>query len=70
MFTSSCEKNVSFWKQMVSFFECRTVTLLVEEIILLIFVSMLELPSIPIKVAAQVIVIVLNYILSKKIVFR
>lgn len=70
VFTSPCEKNVSFWKQMVSFFEVRTVTLLVEEIILLIFVSMLELPSIPIKVAAQVIVIVLNYILSKKIVFR
>ena len=55
---------------MVSFFEGRTVTLLVEEIILLILVSMLELPSIPIKVAAQVIVIVLNYIISKKIVFR
>lgn len=70
VFTLSCEKNQNFWKQMVSFFEGRTVTLLVEEIILLIFVSVLQLPSIPIKVAAQVIVIVLNYIISKKIVFR
>lgn len=70
VFTSPCENNVNFWNQMASFFGGRAATLIVEEIILLIFVSILKLPSIPIKVTAQVIVIVLNYVISKKFVFR
>lgn len=43
---------------------------LLEEAILLIFISKLHFNSIVVKVVAQVVVVVLNYIISKLIVFR
>lgn len=57
-------------KQVSSFFGGRVATLLVEEFILLIFVTLLKFPSIPVKVVAQIIVIVLNYIISKWFIFK
>jgi putative flippase GtrA len=45
-------------------------TLVVEEVILLIFINKLHFNSILVKVAAQFVVVVLNYIISKLIVFR
>jgi len=56
-------------KQMVSFFGGRVATLVIEELILLVFVTLLAFPSVPVKVVAQVIVIVLNYVISKFWVF-
>lgn len=56
-------------KQMLSFFGGRVATLVIEELILLVFVTLLEFPSVPVKVVAQVIVIVLNYVISKFFVF-
>lgn len=56
-------------KQMLSFFGGRVATLVIEELILLMFVTLLEFPSVPVKVVAQVIVIVLNYVISKFFVF-
>ena len=56
-------------KQMLSFFSGRVATLVIEELILLVFVTWLVFPSVPVKVVAQVIVILLNYVISKKIVF-
>lgn len=53
-----------------SFFEGRLATLLVEEAILLIFITRLCLPAILVKVAAQIVVIILNYAISKFFVFR
>ncbi len=52
------------------FFTGRLFTLIVEEAILLIFISKLHFNSIVVKVVAQVVVVVLNYIISKLIVFR
>ena len=45
-------------------------TLAVEEAIILIFVTWLGFNSMVIKMVAQVVVIVLNYVISKKIVFN
>lgn len=56
--------------EMFHFFTGRIFTLIVEEIILLVFINKLHFNSILVKVAAQVVVIVLNYIISKLIVFR
>ena len=56
-------------KQMSSFFGGRVVTLVIEELILLVFVTLLAFPSVPVKVVAQVIVIVLNYVISKCFIF-
>ncbi len=58
-----------FVKQLVSFFGGRVATLVIEELILLVFVTLLEFPSVPVKVVAQIIVIVLNYMISKFFVF-
>lgn len=57
-------------KQMISFFGGRVATLIVEEIILLVFVTWLQYNSMAIKIIAQIIVIILNYIISKFWVFK
>lgn len=59
-----------FFKQMISFFGGRVITLIVEEIILFIFITVMQFPSMIIKIISQVIVILLNYVISKVIVFR
>ena len=56
-------------KQMISFWGGRVATLVIEELILLVFVTLLAFPSVPVKVVAQVIVIVLNYVTSKCFIF-
>jgi putative flippase GtrA len=55
---------------MISFFGGRLFTLLVEEVILAVFVTWLQWDSMIVKLAAQVIVIVLNYLISKLFVFK
>ena len=68
VFPSSSQE--SFGKQMVSFYGGRVATLLVEEGILAVFVTWLGFHPLLIKVIAQVIVLVLNYLVSKLFVFR
>ncbi len=68
VFTSSV--GGCLWRQMLTFFGGRAATLVLEEVILAVFVTMLELNSIAVKIAAQVIVIILNYVISKLLVFR
>lgn len=60
----------AFMKQMLSFFGGRVATLVVEEIILLVFITLLHFGSMPVKVVAQIIVILLNYVISKWFVFK
>ena len=56
--------------QMTSFFSGRLFTLAVEELILYVFVTRLRFDDVVVKVAAQVVVIVLNYFISKLWVFK
>ena len=56
--------------EIVSFYLSRVATFLMEEGILLIFVTLLDLPSMPVKIAASVLVVLLNYVFSKIFVFR
>jgi putative flippase GtrA len=70
VFEGKTEDAVAFWKQMLSFFGGRLFTLLVEEVILAVFVTWLKWDSMIVKLAAQVIVIVLNYVISKLFVFK
>lgn len=60
----------AFLRQMASFFAARLATLAMEEVILLIMITILHLPDMPVKLFAQVVVIVFNYIFSKVFVFR
>lgn len=70
VFQSATNTIIAFLKQMISFFAGRIVTLLIEEAILGIFVDLLNFNSILIKIIAQVIVIVLNYVISKVFIFK
>lgn len=70
VFQSKTYSKKGFTIQMVNFLGGRIVTLIIEEAIILIFITCLEFPSVPVKIAAQIIVIILNYIISKLWVFR
>lgn len=70
VFDGKVNNSGAFIKQLVAFFGGRIFTLIVEEIILLVFITWLGFNDMLIKLAAQVIVIVLNYIVSKVFVFK
>lgn len=70
VFQSETHSAKEFAIQMMDFFCGRVVTLLIEEAIILIFITLLKLPGTPIKILAQIIVIVLNYVISKLWVFK
>lgn len=57
-------------REIVLFTSGRVVTLVMEEIILLVFITLLHFNSMLIKVIGQVVVIVSNYFISKLVVFK
>ena len=54
----------------VEFFGCRIATGIVDVIIMYVFVDLLQWPDVPVKTASNILVIILNYIASKLLVFR
>jgi len=70
VFQAPTETVKEFITQLGLFFGARVVTLVIEEVILLVFVTLLHMNSMVVKVVAQVVVIVLNYILSKLVIFK
>ncbi len=56
-------------KEIAAFYGGRITTLIIEEILLLVFVTCLGLNGLVIKTVAQVIVLILNYFISKILVF-
>ena len=70
VFNARTDTVKGFVGQMAAFFGGRLFTLVVEEAILLVFITWLGLNSIIIKLIAQVLVIVLNYVISKKLIFK
>ena len=63
-------KNKSNIKECLNFYISRISTLLIDMIIMYIFVSILKFDNKIVKLIAQVVIIILNYILSKFIVFK
>lgn len=70
VFSDTAETKNGIIIEMASFFGGRLFSLAVEEAILLVFIKWLGFNSIIVKVAAQVVVVVLNYVISKVLVFR
>jgi putative flippase GtrA len=70
VFSAPTKTAEEFFKQMATFASGRLVTLAIEELILLVFITILHFNSIVVKIVAQVVVIVLNYVISKLVVFR
>lgn len=60
----------AFILQLVSFFEGRIATLIIEEGLLWLFITLLHYNDLIVKVFAQLVVIILNYIFSKKWIFK
>ena len=57
-------------KEILSFATARVLSLVLEEIILYVFVNILNMNKLIIKLIANAIVVVVNYILSKFIIFK
>lgn len=70
VFDGKVETKKDFLKQAGSFTLGRLFTLVVEDLLILIFITWLGLPKMPVKLGATFVVIVLNYIISKLIVFK
>ena len=70
VFRAEPKRGAALRRQILSFYAGRIATLVVEEAIMAIFAVCLGLPGVPVKGAAQVIVIALNYIISKKLIFK
>ncbi len=68
VFSENAEGNIG--KQLTRFCMGRFTTLLLEESILLIFVTILQMHDLAVKVVAQILVVVLNFIISKLFVFK
>lgn len=69
VFKSSTDRGSNLIKEITGFVGGRIATLVIEELILFIFITELGMNSILVKIVAQVIVITLNYVISK-LVFR
>ena len=70
VFDSNAEDMNGILKEMVSFFGGRVATLLMEEVILYVGIKLLSMNSIGVKVAAQILVLIGNYLISKLFVFK
>ncbi len=70
VFNNNVGSTTELIKQIVSFFGWRLLTLIIEESILAVFIVLMNLNSFVVKLSAQVVVIVLNYVISKWFVFR
>lgn len=69
VFTSK-EKGMAIIKEILSFFAGRLVTLGLEELLILTFVTVLHFNATLIKGFGQIVVLVLNYVISKVFVFK
>ena len=70
VFRVATPTKTAFLVQMFAFFSGRFITLVIEETIIFVFITVLAYPSMWVKLAAQVVVVVLNYVISKLFVFK
>ena len=70
VFVNHAKGVKAFFLQMGSFGFGRLITLAIEEEMLHVLVLKMGLPNMPIKFLSQIIVIILNYAISKLLVFR
>ena len=70
VFHSSATEKGEILKENGSFFACRLGTGVVDWVIMFVFVNVLHFNDMIVKIAANFIVIVLNYVLSKFVIFK
>lgn len=70
VFDSTVTNAKELIKEIVDFYGGRVLTLIIEELVLFVFITKLHFSSVVVKVIAQIVVIILNYVLSKLFVFK
>ena len=70
VFESDKKGKNAILKEMGAFFSCRVATGIMDVIIVYVFVSALHFPEIPVKLLSNVLVIILNYVGSKLVIFK
>lgn len=70
VFHSEAMGSAAILKEMISFFACRLLTGVVDWLCMLIFVDLLYWNDMVIKIGANVLVIILNYVASKLVIFK
>lgn len=70
VFTSYAKGRKEIFNELLSFFSCRIATGIVDTLFMFIFVERLHFNDVIIKIIANIIVIILNYIASKLIIFK
>lgn len=70
VFKAQNDSRKDFFREIISFFGSRVFTLVVETILLKIFIEKLGFNSTIMKILTNVIVIILNYVLSKIVIFK
>lgn len=70
VFDAETDSAKGFWAQLAGFFSGRLLTLGVEELMLFVFIDRLHWNSLLVKLIAQIVVIVSNYVISKFFVFK
>ncbi len=70
VFNSPTNTFYSFIRQMALFYTGRFVSFLIEMFLMWAFVTMLGVNSLVVKIFATIIVLIINYIVSKLVVFR
>lgn len=70
VFHSNASTVKEYIKEVVSFFFCRIATGVLDWACMFIFVTLLSLHDVMVKALANILVIILNYIASKLIIFK
>ena len=70
VFNSKVDNNKALIYEIASFFGCRLLTLAIDEAIMIITVNKLALNALLMKIVANVVVIILNFVFSKLIIFK
>lgn len=70
VFDSKVNDKKGVLREIVSFFGCRLLTLFVDEIIMIVTVDKLKFNAFLMKVIANIVVIILNFVFSKILIFK
>ena len=70
VFKSKSIEKILLIKEFISFISCRLLSGIVEIIIMLLMINILGINDFVVKIISNIIVIILNFIFSKYIVFR
>ena len=65
VFESKTSNKIELFKEIILFYSCRIFSLLVEEAMLFILVQKMGIYEYIIKIIAQIVIIIMNYLLSK-----